>query len=190
VTFQPELVFPGSDEADQTDADEVEVTAFAPVVEVVRSAKRRKTVGAQLVGGTLRVTVPSWMPAAEVDRCVAEMTRRFARKHSVNQIDLPRRARQLAAELGLPTPTSIRWAGDLRSRWGSCTPANGTIRLSSRLAGFPAWVLDYVVVHELCHLVEIGHTPAFWALVGRYPKSERARGYLMAKAGTSDDDAA
>ncbi len=187
MTFQPELLFP---EPDDSAAFAADPPPFAPVVEVVRSAKRRKTVGAQLIGDTLKVTVPSWMPAADVDRWVTEMTRRYARKHTTELIDLPRRARQLAAELGLPHPTSIRWAGDLRSRWGSCTPATGAIRLSSRLAGFPGWVLDYVVVHELCHLVEAGHTPAFWALVARYPKTERARGYLMAKAGMSDDDGA
>lgn len=67
-------------------------------------------------------------------------------------------------------------------RWGSCTPDHGTIRLSDRLAGFPDWVVDYVIVHELAHLVELGHTARFWTLVNRYPMSERARGFLIAKA--------
>jgi predicted metal-dependent hydrolase len=51
----------------------------------------------------------------------------------------------------------------------------------------PRWVLDYVVVHELAHLVTPGHGPAFNALVDRYPKAERARGYLIAK-GTEEPD--
>ena len=67
-------------------------------------------------------------------------------------------------------------------RWGSCTPADGTIRISARLASEPGWVLDYVIVHELAHLVVAGHNRRFWALVRRYPRSERARGWLMARA--------
>ena len=42
----------------------------------------------------------------------------------------------------------------------------------------PDWVLDYVLVHELAHLVVPGHGPQFWSLVDRYPRTERARGYL------------
>ena len=42
----------------------------------------------------------------------------------------------------------------------------------------PAWVIDYVLVHELAHLIEAGHTPAFWAWVDHYPKAERAKGFL------------
>ena len=57
------------------------------------------------------------------------------------------------------------------------------MRLSSALARFPDWVVDYVIVHELAHLEQPNHTPEFWRLVERYPKAERARGYLLAKGG-------
>ena len=57
----------------------------------------------------------------------------------------------------------------MRTRWGSCTPSTGAIRLSSALSRFPDWVIDYVIVHELAHLEEPGHTPAFWRLVGALP---------------------
>ncbi|MGI8913207.1 MAG: M48 metallopeptidase family protein, partial [Chloroflexota bacterium] len=54
------------------------------------------------------------------------------------------------------------------------------IRLSDRLAQVPDWVRDYVIVHELAHLLRADHSPAFWRLVQRYKLAERARGYLMA----------
>jgi predicted metal-dependent hydrolase len=42
----------------------------------------------------------------------------------------------------------------------------------------PEWVVDYVLLHELAHLLERGHTRTFWRLVDRYPKAERAKGFL------------
>jgi predicted metal-dependent hydrolase len=75
----------------------------------------------------------------------------------------------------------------MRTRWGSCTPSQSTIRISTRLAPFPDWVVDYVIVHELAHLEVSGHNDDFWRLVHRYPKAERAIGYLIAKSGDGDE---
>lgn len=72
----------------------------------------------------------------------------------------------------------MTWVGNQTTRWGSCTPASGTIRISTRLQQMPSWVLDYVLVHELAHLLAPGHGKDFWALVRGYPRTERARGYL------------
>ncbi|MGH9093556.1 MAG: M48 metallopeptidase family protein, partial [Acidimicrobiales bacterium] len=83
---------------------------------------------------------------------------------------------------GLPSPASIAWSDRQEWRWGSCTPAHGSVRISSRLAREPQWVLDYVIVHELAHLAEPGHGRRFWRLVERYPLTERARGFLIARA--------
>jgi predicted metal-dependent hydrolase len=126
------------------------------------------------------------MSAAEERRWVTEMSRRYTRHHDADGIDLDRRAAILAQRYDLPAPTSIHWVDAMTSRWGSCTPANRTVRISTRLAAFPEWVRDYVIVHELAHLRHAGHTPAFWRLVERYPKTERARGYLIAKSGDGE----
>ena len=79
---------------------------------------------------------------------------------------------------GAAQPAVITWVETMNHRWGSCTPANRTIRISHRLREFPPWVLDYVIIHELAHLLVDGHGPPFWDLVERYERTERARGYL------------
>ena len=66
--------------------------------------------------------------------------------------------------------------------------ATGEILISHRLTDVPPWVLDYVIVHELAHLREAGHSAAFDALVARYPLTERARGYLEAFGAWADGD--
>ena len=148
---------------------------------MVRSTRRRKTVQAREVDGVLRVSIPATMSPAEEERWVAEMVRRMGRRAAAAAVDLEGRAAALAERHGLPRPAVIRWADNQEWRWGSCTPADRSVRISSRLAGEPTWVLDYVIVHELAHLEVPRHGPDFWALVARYPLAERARGFLIAR---------
>ena len=75
--------------------------------------------------------------------------------------------------------TSIGYA-EMAHRWGSCTFTTGAIRIARRAATLPDWVLDYLLVHELAHLEQSDHGPAFHELENRYPLAERAKGYLMA----------
>lgn len=156
-------------------------------VDVLRSTRRRRSVGASLHAGVLRVTIPSWMSTAEESHWVERMTHRYVRSLSTERIDLTVRATTLARRYDLNRAREIRWVDDMTTRWGSCTPSSQTIRISSRLAAFPDWVLDYVIVHELAHLEVAGHDERFWQVVRRYPRAERAIGYLIAKSGEGDE---
>lgn len=156
------------------------------VVEVRRSARRRRTVTAYREQGRTIVLIPAAFSPAEERRWVAQMvaklqTREERRRKSLGgDEDLMARAAALsAAHLdGLAEPAAVRWVDNQNRRWGSCTPADRTIRLSSRLRAMPEYVVDYVLVHELVHLLEPGHNEHFWSLVARYPRAERARGFL------------
>jgi predicted metal-dependent hydrolase len=155
-------------------------------VEVRRSARRRRTVTAYRELGRTVVLIPAAFSPAEERRWVAQMvaklqTREERRKRSLGgDSELMTRARSLSVAYldGAAEPATVRWVDNQHRRWGSCTPADGSIRLSSRLQTMPEYVVDYVLVHELVHLLEPGHDERFWALVARYPKAERARGFL------------
>lgn len=154
-----------------------------PNVEVRRSARRRRTVSAYRDGDKTVVLLPSRLSKAEEEQWIATILERLAereRRRRPSDTALLNRAHELSRRYldGLAEPASVRWVDNQRTRWGSCTPDDGTIRLSARLRGMPAWVVDYVLIHELAHLLVPGHGPRFWKLVANYPKAERARGYL------------
>ena len=160
-------------------------------VQVIRSRRRRKTVQAVVVDGVIRVHMPSWMSAEDEATYVASLVGRLEKRFRSEHVDVDQRARTLARRYDLPQPASVVWSDRQRSRWGSCSTHSREIRVSRRLADWPDWVLDYVLVHELAHLVEPNHSPAFHALVDRYPRAERAKGFLIAKSlddGGPDDD--
>lgn len=137
--------------------------------------------------GRIVVLIPARFTRAEEEHWVAEMVARIdAREARLRRgargsdEALLARALHLSNQYldGRAEPASVRWVDNMTSRWGSCTPLDRSIRVSQRLRAMPAWVLDYVLVHELAHLIIPGHGGAFWDLVGRYPRTERARGYL------------
>src|SRR4051794_21517395 len=155
-----------------------------PVIEVRRSQRRRRTVSAYRDAERIVVLIPARFSRAEEREWVDRMLERLeAREQRARRTDteLTARAERLATRY-LPdhavasVPTSVRWVQNQNGRWGSCTPADGSIRISHRVKEMPDWVIDYVLLHELAHLVVPSHNSAFWTLVARYPKTERARG--------------
>lgn len=159
-------------------------------VDVRRSARRRRTVSAYRDGERTVVLIPARMTRAEEREWVGVMLERLARQDArlrPTDAELLARARELSRRWlsGRARPRSVRWVTNQGGRWGSCTPDDGSIRLSTRLQGMPPWVVDYVLVHELAHLLVPGHGPVFWAEVERFPRTERARGYLEGVSATA-----
>ena len=178
------------------------VAPAQPRVEVRRSARRRRTVTAYREADTIVVLIPQRMSKADEQTFVTDMVakvlaREGRRRAPRGDLELAARAaelsgRFLAPQLGFtPTPTSVSWVHNQNHRWGSCTPGTGAIRLSHRMQVMPSWVVDYVLVHELAHLVEAAHSPRFWRLVNTFTETEKAQGFLegfLAGQGRSEPD--
>jgi hypothetical protein len=169
-----------------------------PPLELVRSTRRHRSASAFARDGVIVVQLPAGLGRDRerrlVDDLVAKVTGRLRAETVGGDEALAARAAELAdTYLDGVRPRSVTWSGRMRRRWASCTQADGTIRVSRRLATAPEWVLDAVLVHELAHLQADGHGPDFRALVARFPHAERARGFLEgwqhaeARAGIVDD---
>ena len=164
-------------------------TADGAPVEVRRSARRTRTVAAFWENGTAVVAIPARFTAAQESEWVHRMLeklhrqgiRRQKRRHQpATDAGLAAHAADLSARYfgGRAVPTSVRWVSNQNSRWGSATPSEGTIRLSDKLRDMPQWVIDYVLLHELAHLLVAGHDAAFWKLLEAYPETARAKAFL------------
>lgn len=150
-------------------------------IRVIKSKRRRKTAGARLVNGVLNIRVPASLPEDRVRFLVEKFRRSFRRKKNLKGSDwLTRRAEELNQKyFGGRLEFEIQWSSRQKKIFGSCTSRQRKIRVASRLAKTPGWVLDYVLVHELAHLLKPNHSRSFWQLVNQYQRSERARGFLM-----------
>ncbi len=153
-------------------------------IRVIRSPRRRKSAQARaLEDGTIVVRVPAGMPPAEEDRIVRRLVAKVAGRDRARRAggddELRRRADRLADRwLDGVRPSSVAWSARMSTRWASCSPHDGSIRVSDRLAAVPDWVLDGVLVHELAHLHHADHSPAFHELVDRYPERARVDAFL------------
>jgi predicted metal-dependent hydrolase len=102
----------------------------------------------------------AWIGGRPVPRPAGDLDRWYrSRARSVLKDTIERESERL----GLTGWTRIR-VGDPRGRWGSCS-TRGTLSFSWRLVMTPPDVLGYVVVHELCHLRHMNHSPRFWGLL-------------------------
>jgi hypothetical protein len=158
-------------------------TGERPALEIHRSARRRRSASAAFRDDRIVVRLPAGLPAAEELRLLDEVVRKVADRHRAGDVggdaQLAARAIELAdAYLDGVRPVRVTWSTRMGSRYGSCTPGDGTIRISAAMAAHPAFVRDYVLVHELAHLQVSGHSPAFHELVDRFPEAARARGFL------------
>jgi predicted metal-dependent hydrolase len=187
----------GQTEIQVSGQDEYKYTQDGFTIHVTRSARRLRTVSARMVNWReIDVRAPALIPEKElktiINGVVQRVIQKQARQHrQANDDTLQKRAKELNRSLfdGKLRWQAIGYVGNQQRRYGSCTPSKGTIRISDRLKQVPDWVLDYVIVHEMAHLLERGHNKNFWQLVYRYAKAERARGYLMALQFEEDNNA-
>lgn len=161
------------------------------LVEVRRSSKRRKTIEAYRKGDTIIVAIPARMSKREEERVVAEMVSKLGKDDlRLTSTELMARALELnSLYLGnKATPITVEWSSRMERIWGSCTIEERAIRLSNRLDDAPRYALDYILLHELVHLIVAGHGPDFKALLAGYPQLERAEGYLEGRQIRLEED--
>lgn len=161
------------------------------LIEVRRSKRRKTTVSAFRDGNKTVVSIPARFSRAQEEEWVAKMLEKLEekeRRRAPSDDELFARALDLNEKYlgGRAVPATVRWVDNQDRRWGSCTMPDRTIRISSRVRGLPSWVIDYVLLHELTHIIVMGHGPDFWAVLEGYPRTERARGFLEGVAFVQD----
>lgn len=159
-----------------------------PVV-VRRTARRKTGLAAFWEDGQAVIAVPARLSIEDETYWVPRMVSRLeqgaqklpgARRGPAGDEALMQRSLALSARYlgGRAVPESVRWVNNQSSRWGSATPARKSIRISHHVQGMPDWVIDYVLLHELAHLIHPNHSPDFWQELASYPRLEAARAFL------------
>lgn len=170
------------------------MTAALPPDYVLIRSRRRSLALIVRADDTLEVRSPPTLPKWRIEQFIREKSGWIDRKRRENKALIP--VCQIAADqvpradclirerivfltrrhlLPVPGKIIIR---DLVSRWGSCSKA-GTISINRRCAWLPEALLDYVILHELCHLSQLNHGPQFWQLLSRYLPDAPARRRLL-----------
>jgi predicted metal-dependent hydrolase len=163
-------------------------------VKVIRTRRRSRTASARMIKDTLYVRVPHRISDDDLRSIIKEFSGKIEKKLLKKQLNtdqaLARRARELNREYfaGKLRFESIEYVTDQNSKFGCCDYERGKIRIAHHVAAMPAWVRDYVLVHELAHLIHHDHGADFWEAVAGYKYTERAKGYLLAKGYELNDE--
>ncbi len=166
---------------------------FPQNVEIIRSKKRKKTIQSKFINGKYIIYLPCGLSKAEEEKWILKMIdkhKKSKRRKTLNDDGLlQKRAKDLnKLYFDSKLEFSIKFVTNQNSRFGSCSTISKKIRISDRVAEMPKWVGDYIIIHELAHLVYPNHSKNFWKKVNEYKYSERARGYLIALGFNSDED--
>lgn len=163
-------------------------------IKITYSPRRRKTISARLKKGVMYVAAPRGIHEAELQKTITRLKERLIKRQRGKELNTTHDLRAAAEKLnrqyfdGKLQIASIEYSSQQEHRYGSCNFRTGSIRISHRLASMPDWVRDFVIYHELAHLVVHGHGPRFHALESRYRLAERARGFLIAKGLEESED--
>jgi predicted metal-dependent hydrolase len=163
-------------------------------ITIIRSRRRKKTIQTKCGDGRLWIYLPSGMSTKDEQKWIDKMierNKRWEQKKILPQSDnwLMQRAQDLNKKyFNGSLDFSIRFVTNQNSRYGSCTSIDRTIRISERVKTMPSWVQDYIIIHELTHLLHPDHSRRFWDKVNQYKYAERAKGYLIAIGEKNKED--
>jgi predicted metal-dependent hydrolase len=155
--------------------------------EIRRSKRRKQSVGAYREQGKTIIVAPVRMPVKEVhlyaEELVAELN---AHDEKISSAEILNERASYLVQTYLdvdvlndyPVPVQIRWVTNQNTRWGSCTPGDGNIRISHRIQGMPQYVIDAVLLHELIHLLVEDHSPKFYSYLDKFTDYKLAKEYL------------
>jgi len=162
-------------------------------IRIIRSTRRKRTIQAKQENGVFWIYLPSGMSPKEekkwIERMITTTERRKQKKELNTENELEKRAQELNHQFFDGTlDFHIKYVMNQHTRFGSCTSATKTIRISDRVAKMPRWVQDYIIIHELAHLQHPDHSKQFWEKVNNYHYAERAKGYLIAIGMNSEEE--
>ncbi len=154
-------------------------------VRIIRSNRRKKTIQAKMKQGILYVYVPAGLSSRQEEKWIRVMLERFEKKQRYRLLNtngaLIRRAQEINNRFFDGNLVfDIEFVTNQTAKFGCCDTRHKKIRISDRVARMPSWVQDYVLIHELAHLLYPNHSKQFWKKVHTYRFAERAKGYLIA----------
>jgi len=156
-------------------------------IAVKKSTKRKKTIQARIRNGLMEVVTPANISQERLNKVIENFKRRFEKRTKEALLNKENKLMKRAQELNKRyfdsklKIKSIRYSARQTKKFGVAYTKRGAIIINGCLKKMPPWVEDYVIIHELSHLIHPNHSKEFWQAVKKYPKAERAIGYLMAK---------